>query len=268
MTLGRYAVRHVFLPCLFAVLLLAACGSGGLSAREGSVSSDRFDFSLSVPSGFHLLAKGTGGATVPTDLPIGPMGRTSHALYAGGPEARGALLHILVTDLPTPGWRFALESEKEPEDIDFSKEKLDGRFITRRTRLVTGEGDWFVALAAINGGEAAPLLLARRLSFTPLVQTKVVLEYREPAPACLRAVTSRAQAGDDAPTGQTLERACAKDIAAFSKRADTLLTLNRAGEKTRPDVARTVTLPDFAPDMRALCGTAEAVERDDPDYRR
>ena len=262
-------MRRIFLPGLFAVLLLTACGSGGLSAREGSVSSGRFDFSMSVPSGFHLLAEGTGGATVPADIPIGPMGRTSYALYAGGPEATGALLHILVTDLPTPGWRFALESEKEPEDIDFSKEKRDGRFVTRRTRLIIGEKDWFAALAAKNGGEAAPFLLTRRLSFTPLVQTRVVLEYREPAPACLRAAASQAPAGDDAlPDGRTLERSCAKDIAAFTKRADALLTLNRNGEKARPGGARTAVLPDFAPDMRALCGTAEAVERDDPDYRR
>ncbi len=262
-------MRRVFLPCLLAMLLLAACGSGGLSAREGSVSSGRFDFSLSTPAGFHLLAEGTSGATVPADVSIGPLGRSSYALYAGGPEAPGALLHILVTDLPTPGWRFALESEKEPEDIDFSKEKLDGRFVTRRTRLVVGQGDWFAALAAQNGGEATPLLLARRLSFTPLVQTRVVLEYREPAPACLRAAASQATAGNDAsPDGRMFGRSCAEDIAAFTKRADTLLTLNRGGEKTRPGTARTVVPPNFTPDMRALCGTAEAVERDDPDYRR
>ena len=88
-------------------------------------------------------------------------------------------------------------------------------------------------------------------------------------PACLRAAASQAPAGDDAlPDGRTLERSCAKDIAAFTKRADALLTLNRNGEKARPGGARTAVLPDFAPDMRALCGTAEAVERDDPDYRR
>ncbi len=258
--------RFILPACLLAFLLFAGCKSAGLTPHEGGVSAGRPDFNLRVPPGFRLLAAGNDSAGVPADISAGPQSRFSYSQYVGGPESPGALLHVLVADLPAPAWRFAEESERAPQDFDFSKEKRGGRFLTLRTRILGCEDDWFCALAAQNNGKSAQVMLARRISFTPDIHTRVVLEYRETAPACLRALAAEAPAGNILWVEHPAGRPCAEDLDAFTRRADAALVLG-APENSAPAAVPVFTPPAFEPDMELLCGTAEHVDRDDPDYR-
>ena len=260
---------HRFIPpiCLLVVLLVASCKPSGLALHEGGVSAGRPAFSLAVPAGFQALAGGATTASVPADFPLRPSAQVSYALFAGGAENPNALLHVMTVTLPSPAWRFAMESDKESDDIGFAKEKRDGRFLTLRTRVLLADNDWFCALATQNGRKPAGLMLARRLSFTPDIHTRVVMEYREPAPACVDEYTAGAIVAGRLPMRGPISGECGRAIDAFAKRADALLLVGNPTDSPRTPAPKG-SLPAFAPDLGVLCGTAENVERDDPDYDR
>ena len=250
--------------CLLALSAIAACNPAGLTVQGTGVSSGRPDFSLQAPEGFQYIAAGVLTASVPSEVAIRPPARVSFALFSGSALSSAPLLHILTAELPTPAWRFALESSKEPEDLDFSKETRDGRFLTLRTRAIRAQGDWFAELAGRNGMQPAELMLARRVSFTPTDRTRVVLEYREPLPACMVEFTETL--GTRLRVAPPLPRECRSALEAFNRRADAALVLQKNTNAPAAPLPGFIT-PDFLPDMAMLCGTAEPVERDDPSYR-
>ncbi len=261
-------MRHFFfLACLVMALCLPGCKTVEPRADDAGFASGRPSFGLQLPEGFSLIAAGRTTAEVPADIPLPPQGRLRYALYAdeGTPKA---FVHVLVTELPTPAWRFALESSRDPEDLAFAKETRDGRFLTLRTRVVRAEGDWFCALAGINGQSSPGWLLARRVSFTPNIYTRVVLEYREPLPDCLLPEVADTPANArPRPDYSAVRATCSRELDAFAKRADAALTLG--DPMPLPEVAAgAAKTPEFAPNLRLLCGMAEHVEHDDPDYNR
>lgn len=267
--------RHsLFLVPLALVLL--ALAAPGCTPRRIEASSQSFsgsgiaDFSIRVAPPLTLAASGRLTARVPSDdALVAPIATVAFAAFAegdSGPVTRHA--HTMFCELPLDSWRWEMETWGKHDALSRVSERKGGKYWTAQIFPVVAAGDWFSELWLKNGRQIPEFWLAKRWSSTPETEMRLLAEYREPAPACMR--DRLAQAVGEKRTGylpdsRELWRGCDETIRDFSARADAVFDLERlqdrpAGASAAP-AAKTALLPDSSPDMGALAGRAEILTR-------
>jgi hypothetical protein len=269
-------MRQLFPAALTRFLSLCVVATFCLSCapRQEGVSENSFfagglaNFSLSVAPPLGITSSGRLSANVPSDSIIAPMARLAFALFGepgDGPVVRH--VHTLFSELPTGSWQWEKETWALPQTIAYSKITTGGNFWTTQILPVISAGDWFSALWAENGRTAPEFWLAKRWSATPEREMRVVAEYREPAPACMRQRLNDSLLADDRNSiplrGKNLRSGCEDEIDAFSVRADAAVRLESMGPA--PSGAQSVRalqsrLPAGRPDMAKLVGKAEKID--------
>ena len=262
--------RPVPLPrFLFAIIILALLAPGCAPRRieaspQGFSGSGIADFSINVSPPLTLAASGRLTPTTPSyDSFLAPTATMSFALFAegdSGPVTRHA--HTIFSELPTQLWRWEMETWAKREALLYTTERAGGKNWTIQMFPIVAAGDWFSALWLANGRQVPDLWLAKRWSSTPQEEMRLLAEYREPAPACMR--DNLVQPDGSAlplPKGKDLWRGCEKEIKEFSARADKVFELEKRGGAPAAPAPKAAILPNVAPDMSALVGRAEALTR-------
>lgn len=266
-------VRHIRV-LLFLILLAAlSLPASGCAPRRIEASSQGFsgsgiaDFNIRVSPPLTLTLAGRATAAVPSDDALqAPIATMAFALFAeGGSGAVTRHAHTIFSELPRQAWRWEMETWAKREALLYATERAGGKDWTIQIFPVAATGDWISALWQKNGRQTPDLWLAKRWSSTPEEEMRLLAEYREPLPACLRDNLGWA-AGENGPAplprGKDLRRGCEREIKEFSTRADAVFDLEKRSD-TPPAApeAKTALLPDMRPDMPALVGRAEAIMR-------
>ena len=261
--------RHpLFLVPLALVLL--ALAAPGCTPRRIEASSQSFsgsgiaDFSIRVAPPLTLAASGRLTARVPSDdALVAPVATVAFAAFAegdSGPVTRHA--HTMFCELPLDSWRWEMETSGKRGALSRVSERKGGKYWTAQIFPVAAAGDWFSELWLKNGRQVPEFWLAKRWSSTPEAEMRLLAEYREPAPACMR--DNLVQPDGSAlplPKGKDLWRGCEKEIKEFSARADKVFELEKRGGAPAAPAPKAAILPNVAPDMSALVGRAEALTR-------
>ncbi|MDR1946222.1 MAG: DUF4851 domain-containing protein [Desulfovibrio sp.] len=276
----KSALFSAALLCLCG-LLAAACVQQQITRADsrGFYAGGRFRTQIAVSSPLILAGAGYFTTAVPADVLLSPPSATFRFAAYGegesGPLARAA--HVIASELPSPGWRWERESMARTETLSYSQLSAGGRNWTVQIFPVLSVGDWFSRFWTEKGRTVPDFWLAEHWSATPDDDLRIVVEYREPAPACMReylkAFVKSRENRDYAPLrGKEAARRCGRDVEEFSRRADAVVNLaglpQAEAQATSGTAPGTETaLPDGRPDMRKLVGVAEIVRNDASDMR-
>lgn len=261
--------RLIFLIsfALCAALLAGCTPRQKGAAEQGFYATGIAAFSVGVNPPLSLASSGTLSGTVPSDMNINPHAGFTYALFTDGDE--GAIsrhAHAIFSELERESWRWERESWAKTESIFYSKHSAGGKNWTVQIFPLTATGDWFSALWEQNGRAVPEFWLAKRWSARPEDEIRLVVEYREPAPACMlerlgEAETAR-RTDKNAPMlrGRSLEANSHEALEAFSKRADAAIDLNGLARLPEKPLQRLTTRPDCSPNMGKLVGRAEYID--------
>lgn len=256
---------------LFIFTALTLCASGCAPRRiaaspQSFYGSGLADFTIDVAPPLTLATSGRLTAQVPSEDNILPANATvafsAFTDSESGPVERHA--HIIFSELPRYSWRWELETWAKPDSLLYAGERMGGKNWTIQVFPVTAATDWFGSLWRKNGREVPDFWLAKRWSSTPEDEMRLLAEYREPAPACMRERLADAAAADrNAPPldGKELRRGCDREIEEFNARADRVFTMGKMRGAPAEPAARTLALPEERMNMRKLVGKAEVVDR-------
>lgn len=251
-----------FALCL---VLLTACGCTPrqevASARSLYIGG-RADFNISVTDAMRLAAASRFSGFVPSDVTVQPSGRFRYALFSDsleGPVQRQA--HVILGELPREQWLWEKETWAMPESLSYEKTRMAGKFWTVQMFPVFSSQDWFAHLWQVNGRSTPDFWIAKRWSATPETYMRIVAEYREPAPLCMKErLASAAQSTGQANApfkGKELWRNCDNEIQDFSARADAAFLFDKAGVMPEAESAPFTAMPPGKPDTGKLVGKAE-----------
>lgn len=263
-----------FFPALAALVCLLLC-SGCAPRQNGATSQSLYagglaNFSIAVSPPLTLASSGWLTAWTPSDVNLKPSATFNYALFGegeSGPVTRHA--HCIFSELPKWNWRWEKETWALPQSLSYAQEREGGKNWTVQILPVTAQGDWFSDLWMEKGREIPEFWLAKRWSATPEDEMRLVAEYREPAPFCMRDRLEKAASAhrDALPLkGKELWRGCEKDVEEFSARADTVFAMQRlrdiAPVSGQPLEKRSGKMPD----MGKLVGRSEKIDQGGYDY--
>ncbi|MDL2266645.1 DUF4851 domain-containing protein [Desulfovibrio sp. OttesenSCG-928-G15] len=262
--------------CLALLCLVSSCYARQLGATDqGFYGSGTTGFTVSISPPLELAAAGRLGAAVPSDVTVKPRGSFVYGVYtdpaqiqAGQEITRHA--HIIYSELPSALWEWEMETWAKKESLAYEKNKYGGKHWTTQIFPLTANGDWFSDLYAANGLKVPPFWLAKRWSSTSQDYARLVTEYREPAPMCMR---SQLESGmDEGGSLSILTRSvianCEKEIGEFNARADKSFNPGGLAETAiSGNQERLPRRPERSPRMDKLVGVAQHIERDSYNYR-
>ena len=266
MTCRPYSLQ-LFLAALTAVaLFVSGCAPRRIDASAQAFSASGIaDFNITVSPPLTLFAAGKLTPDVPSDTAFqSPTATVAFALFAegdSGPVERHA--HTMFCELPLSAWRWEMETWGKREALLHTSMRAGAKNWTIQIFPVAAAGDWFSALWQQNSREVPGYWLAKRWSSTPEEEMRLLAEYREPAPACMRDRLVPAAGASGAfpfPKGKELRRGCNKEIEEFSARADAVFQLEKRGAVSAAPVPHDILLPRMKPDMTALAGRAESLK--------
>lgn len=263
--------RFSYFAAVLLCLCCAACSTTRSTVSEQGFSAPgRGALRLTVHEPLALAAAGRFRTHIPADVMLPPLGSFAYALYAepgNGPITRQ--VHCITSEIKRGVWRWERESWTRPEALYASNMHADGKNWTIQILPIEGEKDWFNALWTLQSREAPAFWLAKRWSATPDDDIRLVVEYREEAPLCLR--DSLEAAAQDKKNnknyktvrGAALLRNCENAVTEFSHRADAALAF--AGPTGPVVVPPSVPHPALSPDMGRLAGRVEYISRNGKD---
>ncbi len=259
------------LPATLVLLCIAAAASGCAPLRAGTTENAYYqagivDSYIRVTPPLTLAGSGDAWPSVPSDTNIAPFGTFHFGVYtddASGPVDRFA--YIVVSQLPPNAWRWEMETWGTPQTLLHTKSEGAGKFWTIQMMPVVGEKDWFNSLWAANKRQTPDFWLAKRWSATPDDQDRIVAEYREAAPQCVRNLLADAlqnnKSENPLPRQDEIWRDCRDDINAFSNRADKVFDLQRMpAQLTEAPLSKPMRMPREQPNMVKLVGKAERID--------
>ena len=267
--------KNTGLFSLVVLMLLATLFPGCTPRQKGATAhgfyaSGLANFSISVSPPLTLAASGVLYANVPSDINLKPSASFTYAAFTDTTEGEVSRhVHTIFSELPQSVWRWEMETWSKPQSITYTKMRTGGKNWVVQIMPVTASTDWFSELWRQNERQTPEFWLAKRWSARPEEEMKVVAEYREPAPLCMQArLESDARADKSllVPHGRDLWRGCDEEIEAFSRRADQAVSLDRLLDTPEKPLLVGNAKPEFSPDMAALVGRAEHVERRGSDY--
>jgi hypothetical protein len=239
--------------------------------RSGFYAEGRFRSHVAVGAPLTLAGAGNFSAMVPSEVLLAPPNATFRFAVFGegesGPLDRS--VHVIASELPAPGWRWEKESLARTESLYYALVNAGGHRQVVQIFPVESSGDWFSDFWTLNGRTVPDFWLAKHWSSTPYDDIRMVAEYREAAPACMRerlaAYAESKKNRDYAPlNGKALMPRCEQDVEAFSRRADAAVTFGDAARAASPALSESgsatqAALPGGRPNMRKLVGVAELV---------
>ena len=262
----RRMFLHI-LPLLLISSLVMLC-TGGCTPRQEIASSrslhvgGRADFTISTAQDMGLASSGLLFAPVPSDVTTKPSGRFRYALFsdaAEGPVKRQA--HIIFSELPAQQWQWEPETWAKPESLSYAKDRTAGKYWTLQLFPVFSSQDWFSTLWQANGRDIPDFWLAKRWSATPEDDVRIVAEYREPAPECMRErlqdAAGKKQQGVISVKGKDLWHNCKEEIEDFVSRADAAFIFDKAQSTPALENPPLTAMPSESPNMSKLVGKAQ-----------
>ena len=271
MNTRRLPAYALLIASLTGVLLLSGCAARQNGATSQSLYAGGLaDFSISVRPPLSLVSSGRLTAWVPSDVNLKPSGSFNYALFTeggSGPVTRHA--HCIFSELPKWNWRWEKETWALPQSLSYAQEQTGGKYWTVQIMPVTSRGDWFSAMWTENNRDVPEFWLAKRWSATPEDEMRIVAEYREPAPLCMRDRLAEAAAADRNTSplkGKELWRGCEREIEDFSARADTIFDKRRLQDERAASGHPLERRSGKAPDMGKLVGKAERMDQGGYDY--
>ncbi|MDR2801084.1 MAG: DUF4851 domain-containing protein [Desulfovibrio sp.] len=254
---------------LFFIFVLAAQGCALQSTgpeQGGFHAGGRTGVHVSVGPPLSLAASGRFSVPTPSDVmtnsPYADFLFAAFSEDGSGPVRASA--HVILSELPYPDWRWEMETWARPESLRYSKLTAARRNWTVQIFPLMAGGDWFSELWTLNNRQTPDFWLAKRWSATPDEELRIVAEYREAVPACMREqlqsyAESRKNKEFGSLNGRELAGRCEREMEEFSARADAAVRLDE--DLSRPLDASGIKarLPDGRPNMRALVGVAEFI---------
>ncbi|MDR1491088.1 MAG: DUF4851 domain-containing protein [Desulfovibrio sp.] len=254
---------------LFLILVLAGLAQGCAlqytgAERDGFHAGGRTGVHVSVSPSLALAASGKFSVPTPsnvlTNSPSADFVFAAFGEEGSGPV--GASAHVILSELPYPDWRWEMETWARPESMRYSKLTAARRNWTVQIFPLLAAGDWFSELWTLNGRQTPDFWLAKRWSATPDDELRIVAEYREPAPACMREqlqtyAESRKNKEFGPLQGRELAGRCEREMEEFSSRADAAVRLDENLSRPLDETGIKARQPDKQPNMRALVGVAE-----------
>ncbi|MDR2604401.1 MAG: DUF4851 domain-containing protein [Desulfovibrio sp.] len=273
--------KNVLLPasalCVCG-LLAAACVQPAVRAdRSDFYANGRFRSHVAVSAPLTLAGAGNFSAMVPSEVLLAPPSATFRFAVFGEGESGSVdrTAHMIASELPSPSWRWEKESLARTESLYYALVNAGGHRQVVQIFPVESSGDWFSSFWTLNGRAVPDFWLAKHWSATPYDDIRIVAEYREAAPVCMRdrlaAFVESKKNRDYAPLhGKALMPRCEQEVEEFSRRADAAVTFGDA-QAASPALSESgsvtqAALPGGRPDMRKLVGVAELV-RNFPDSR-
>lgn len=261
---------------LALLCLVSSCYARQIGAtNQGFYGSGTTGFNVSISPPLELAAAGSMGVAVPSDVTVKPRGSFVYAVYTDPAEIQSGKeitkhAHIIYSELPTSRWEWEMETWAKKESLSYEKKKYGGKYWTAQVFPLTAKQDWFSELYAANGLAAPPFWLAKRWSSTTHDYTRLLTEYREPAPMCMRSQLEEGM--DDRGTLSILNRSviatCEKEINEFNARADKAFNPGGLADTAASGSAeRLPRRPELSPRIDKLVGVAEHIERDTYNYR-
>ncbi|MDR2488831.1 MAG: DUF4851 domain-containing protein [Desulfovibrio sp.] len=250
-----------------AFVILAAFAPGCAPRRmeafsQGLAGSGMADFSISVAAPLTLTATGKLTAEVPgDDSALPPSATLAFALFGEGDSGQvNRHAHIIFSELPMFAWRWEKETWGKNESMLYATARAGGKNWTIQIFPVIAKGDWFSDLWHNNKRQSPQFWLAKRWSATPQEEMRLLAEYREPAPSCVREILAALPEINGKPAlskGKELRRRCPRDMEEFSARADASVDLEKAYAAPAEPLNTAAILPKKSPDMSRLVGRSE-----------
>lgn len=264
MTRSRSIIAALaLLPILLA---LAGCGGQRLVGFSGdSLYTGSLSYLQITPAApLKPMAGGFLWSNIETDTTIPATGSVDYAVYgengAGLVQRAG---HVMVVNF-TGGanrWDFKPESNTGANDVYLRSIKINGQEWNERLLYVDSAGDWFSDLWLVNGREVPERWIAKRWSRTYFGATRVVVEYREPMPACVKVSDNAGQGYTRFAIFTPEGPECSSSLEAFAQRADQAFDI-QSGRGTRVTLSEAdqtlLQRPALRPNMTKLVGTARA----------
>jgi hypothetical protein len=265
--------------CVCGLLAAACVQQAARVDRSGFYADGRFRSHVVFSAPLTLAGAGNFSASVPSEVLLAPPNATFRFAVFGegesGPVDRSA--HVIASELPSPGWRWEKESTARTESLSYALVNAGGHRQVVQIFPVESSGDWFSSFWTLNGRAVPEFWLAKHWSSTPYDDIRMVAEYREAAPACMRdRLTAYAESKknrDYSPLrGKALMRRCEQEVEDFSRRADAAVTFDGARQAASPALSESgavaqAAFPGGRPNMRKLVGVAELVRSLSSDSR-
>ena len=260
----------IIIGCLLA-LFLAGCGGhpSGLSGNA-MLAGGLPRLIIEPEASLKAMAHGNTWGQLKTDSNLQATAQVNYAIYGaidgdgseGGPVLRHG--HVLISKLNDfDGWEYNVESLTRRNEAYLSSVDKNGISWTEHLLYENSQGDWLSDFWAANGRAVPEVWIGKRWSRTYGGDVRVVVEYREPMPAC---ITPTPGGGYLAHTVfVTSNGECERWLKDFHTRADAAFNiqsshgLDIALEPAERPVL--TTLPESRPDMTRLVGTVQARDR-------
>lgn len=178
--------RNFFLLALLAILTACAPVKRG-PTEQSFIAEGQPNIEISVAPPFRLAGSGQKSIRIKNDRMASTSASINYSVFAdlAGPNVKRHA-HIFLASVPGKQWMLSPETYPARLALSTSKEKIDGKNFTIQVLIIPGEGDWFNELWQINGYNPSDAWLAMRWSTDPNTQERIVAEYREPLPRCLK----------------------------------------------------------------------------------
>ncbi|MDR2825910.1 MAG: DUF4851 domain-containing protein [Deltaproteobacteria bacterium] len=265
-----FAVCTVFIAAGF---MLGGCIPNRVGVFGGTMFSGGLP-ALAVTPAPQLtpMAFGTLGGSVETDTTITAHARVNYAVFGdAAPTEPGkeALMvkthgHTLVTELSNHyAWEFDVESNASHSEVYLRTIQLNGQEWTEHLLFADSEGDWFSELWQNNGRSVPERWIGKRWSRDYTNYYRVLMEYREPMPACIEVTNNAGQSYSVHAIFNTNTQECQRELKEFEIRAEqafdiqNLRSVENPVEPGKALVSVLSRLPEKSPNMKKLVGTAQ-----------
>lgn len=241
---------------------------------EGFIVGGQPNIAISVSPELDLQRTGEKSVVLDTDTVHSTSARMTYAVFGNTKDSRVARhAHTFSINPSTRNWRFSPETYTSRYGISTTKQKINGQHHTIQTLLVPAKDDWFSDLWQENGVLPPESWLAMRWSTTPNNLQRVVAEYREPMPPCIRSSEAwRALVSQETvPTiyKQQLWQQCNQEFEDFTQRANSTIHFDRLNESSPLQTSTTLKIDSsHRPNFTHQAGELEENNKSNDRYKK
>lgn len=259
-------MKRIISPRLFVlglVVLLTGCGSAYTGLSGNTMYSDGLaDTAVTPISGLEAVAHDSYFGSMPANTNLDPNIRVRYAIYGDtGGQSVKRHAHIIFAEIPDKKrWEMAAETFAASNEMALSSVKIDRRPWTEHIFFERREGDWFTEFWDINGYMTPRAWMGKRWSRSYDMSSRVVVEYREPMPDCVRIPEPKKAAIIFSGNQLDVESPeCRRQVEAIMERADQAFSMRRPASVnvSAPAPAEVLTIkPERKMDLKRYVGEA------------
>lgn len=169
---------------------------------------------------------------IETTSNVGARTYLDYAIYGDpgdGPVTRHGHV-IFATFSDKNRYAFQPQTFARANELDLETQEINGRDWRVHTLYEDGESDWFSKVWRENGRETPEIWIGKRYSRTFNQTSRVIVEYREPLPACAKIEKTKILSFLDTRGLSVGTEECRREVDAVFERADQAFTIGRASE--------------------------------------